>query len=95
MANRRIVKRVLKNLDIEKIHKYMVDTNWKWVKDGSVYELEIPSVERIRSFVEDYTIQILDSKEEHTTMCSGGFWFIKHGKDCISVVFALASFADW
>ena len=88
MANRK-VENILKEIDFEKIHRYMEQTNWKWVTD-TPYELEVPSVGEIRRRVEMRVTEALAHKGD-MVMSSGGFWIIKQGRG-IAVLFSIESY---
>lgn len=94
MASRRKIQSVLRNLDFEKIHRYMVATDWKWQLPYDPYKMEVPSTERIKEFVEKKTAEILDEKEENIMSVCGGFWFIKNGSQ-LAVLFTIESYDSW
>lgn len=94
MASRRKIQSVLRNLDFEKIHRYMVTTDWKWVTPHDPYKMEVPSVERIKEFVAEGVAKVIDSNENNVMSTSGGFWFIKNGKR-LTVTFTIDSYDSW
>lgn len=94
MASRRKIQSVLRNLDFEKIHRYMESTGWKWTLPGDPYRMEVPTVERLKSFVSENTAKIIDSNENNVMSTCGGFWFIKNGSQ-IAVLFSIESYDSW
>ncbi len=57
---------ILKRFDFQKVHDYMILTNWKW-RD------EIPSLEELRLTAARLLVETLNDPQEFMSMGTGGF----------------------
>lgn len=77
--------RAAKRVNFEKIHSFMVSSNWKW---GS----SVPNIDDLKEMLEDLFLSVFHSPRENTRVSCGGFsvmkWTWVDGVE-IQIVFAL------
>jgi hypothetical protein len=64
------IKSIMKEFDFEKVHEYMVATDWKWSMDKG--ETRVPTVKEMKKWAKDL-LKTLRDDPEITSLSSGGF----------------------
>lgn len=75
-----IVKRILRNFDFKKVHKVMVQLNWKWMG-------ELPTIDDLREQAERLLVRVIND-ENCLSWQTGGFIVAKRG-ECLELAFYL------
>lgn len=80
------IRECLRDFNFEKVHKYMKDTNWKWVNDEG--NESVPTITELYQTAEDLLNKLND--EELTCISTGGFTVVRYGND-VELLFSIVT----
>ena len=89
-AEKKIFK-ILNNFKFNKVHKYMVDTNWQWATEFD--EMIVPSVKRLSAHAQDLLERVASSKRDVQYVSTGGFKAMKM-YEVLSLEFMIAEWDE-
>jgi|APGre2960657505_1045072.scaffolds.fasta_scaffold248107_2 hypothetical protein len=64
------IKGILEGFDFQKVHDYMVLTNWTW---ANPYGISIPSVQELKSTAAILLRSVASDEKEYSSTATGGF----------------------
>jgi hypothetical protein len=70
------LNRVMDGFDFEKVHAYMVLTNWKWVGRADA-EMKTPTIEKLRIIGENLLWMCIEDNAPAAAKGTGGFMAYK------------------
>ena len=81
----RLIRRIIRNFDFQKVNKVMIATDWKWIgKRPKIHEM-MKEAERLLSM-------LLNHPNNYTSFSTGGFTAFRDG-DNIGLKFTVTEFS--
>lgn len=103
MNDKEVVEYIIKDFDFEHVHYVMKLLNWQWAVNGSLSDMEVPSISHLVLSAQRYLTMAVEgarnNKKEYFA-ASGGFHAIAHydsesDKVCAQLSFVLESMDNY